>query len=96
VVRPAYSGGIFQVVKAYSTAKERVSTNRLVATLKKLGYIYPYHQAIGFLMEVAGYDEIRCRMLRQLGMNYDFYLAHGLKKPKYSKEWRVYYPEGLY
>ena len=50
VVRPTYAGGIFQVLEAYRAAG-RLSTNRLVATLKKLDYIYPYHQAIGFLMD---------------------------------------------
>jgi hypothetical protein len=96
VVRPAYAGGIFQVLEAYRTAKDRVSTNRLVATLKRLEYVYPYHQAIGFLMELAGYSETRYAMLRQLGLHFDFYLAHGLKKPQYSKMWRLYYPPGLH
>jgi predicted transcriptional regulator of viral defense system len=96
VVRPAYAGGIFQVLEAYRTAQDRVSTNRLASTLKKLDYVYPYHQAIGFLMELAGYGEARCAMLRQLGLHFDFYLVHGLKKPQYSKEWRLYYPPGLH
>jgi predicted transcriptional regulator of viral defense system len=95
VVRPAYAGGIFQVLEAYRTAMDRVSTNRLVATLKKLEYVYPYHQAIGFLMERAGYGETRCGMLRQLGLHFDFYLVHGLKQRQYSQEWRLHYPQGL-
>jgi hypothetical protein len=95
VVRPTYAGGIFQVFAAYRAAKDRISTNRLVATLKKLDYVYPYHQAIGFLMERAGYGDKRYAMLRQLGLNHDFYLAHGMKQPEYSKEWRLFYPKGL-
>jgi predicted transcriptional regulator of viral defense system len=95
VVRPAYGGGIFQVMEAYRAAKERVSTNRLVATLKKLDYVYPYHQAIGFLMERAGYDEKRYGLLRQLGIEHDFYLTHGMQQPEYSKEWRLFYPKGV-
>jgi predicted transcriptional regulator of viral defense system len=96
VVRPAYAGGIFQVLEAYRTAKDGVSTNRLVATLKKLEYVYPYHQAIGFLMERAGYAEARTAMLRKLGLHFDFYLVHGIKQPEYSKEWQLYYPQGLH
>jgi predicted transcriptional regulator of viral defense system len=94
-VRPAYGGGIFQVLEAYRSAKERVSTNRLVATLKKLDYIYPYHQAIGFLMERAGYGDKRYAMLRQLGLEYDFYLTHGMQQPAYSRDWRLFYPKGF-
>ena len=95
VVRPAYAGGIFQVLVAYKAAKERTSTNRLLATLKKLDYVYPYHQAIGFLMQLAGYGEKRYGLVRQLGLQHDFYLAHAMQKPEYSKEWRLFYPQGL-
>jgi hypothetical protein len=94
-VRPTYGGGIFQVLEAYRTAKERLSTNRLLATLKKLDYVYPYHQAIGFLMERAGYEERRYGLLRQPGLKYDFYLSHGMKDPEYSKPWRLFYPRGF-
>jgi predicted transcriptional regulator of viral defense system len=95
VVRPAYAGGIFQVLQAYQAARDRVSTNRLLATLKKLEYIYPYHQAIGFLMERAGYGDKRYSLLKQLGLKYDFYLSHAMKNPEYSSEWRVHYPKGI-
>jgi hypothetical protein len=95
VVRPAYAGGIFQILEAYRGARDRISTNRLLATLKKLNYVYPYHQAIGFLMERAGYDEKRYRLLKQLGLKYDFYLTHAIQNPEYSKAWRIYYPKGI-
>jgi len=94
-VRPTYAGGIFQVLEAYRAAKDRISTNRLVATLKKLDYAYPYHQAVGFLMERAGYDEKRYAMLRELGLEFDFYVSHDMKAPAYSTEWRLFFPKGL-
>jgi len=46
VVRPAYAGGISHVLKAYRAAKDRMSVDQLVAILKKLDYVYPYHQPI--------------------------------------------------
>jgi predicted transcriptional regulator of viral defense system len=95
VVRPTYAGGIFQVLEAYRAAIDRVSTNRLAATLKKLDYAYPYHQAIGFLMERAGYGEKRYSMFRQPGLKYDFYLTHGMQEPEYSKEWHLFFPKGI-
>lgn len=95
-VRPGYAGGVFEVLNAFRNAKGKVSINRLVAMLKRLDYLYPFHQAIGFYLERAGvYDESSIRLLRKIEMNYDSYLAHGMKDPDYSKEWRLFFPKGL-
>jgi hypothetical protein len=95
VVRPAYAGGIVQVLEAYRGAKGRVEAGEIVRTLRKLDYVYPYHQSIGFLMERAGHGPKECAKLRRLGMNYDFYLIHGMKKPKRDPKWRLFFPEGI-
>jgi hypothetical protein len=96
-VRPVYAGGIYQVLKAFRGAKEKASANVLLATLKKLSYIYPYHQAIGFYMERAGYPESKWGKLFNLGLHFDFYLAHNIpaSQRQYDKRWRLYYPKGL-
>jgi hypothetical protein len=94
-VRPIYAGGVFQVLQAYKSARDRVSVNTLVATLKKLNYVYPYHQVIGFYMERAGYDEKRYGRLRSLGLDFDFYLTYGMKESEFDRKWRLHYPKGL-
>lgn len=94
-VRPAYAGGVYQVLEAYRRAQPEVSAATLLATLKKLGYIYPYHQAIGFYMQRAGYSPQQYERLRGLGLNYDFYLAHDLRDTAYDSEWRLHYPKGF-
>lgn len=94
-VRPAYAGGVFEVLKAYRAAKERMSVNVLLATLKKLNYVYPYHQAIGFYMSRAGYGESRVERLKRLGLQWDFYLTHNIQNREYDSSWRLFYPKGL-
>ena len=94
-VRPAYAGGVFQVLNAYRGAKDRVSVATLLATLKTLSYVYPYHQAIGFYLQRAGYGPKQYERLRRLGLKNDFYLAHDMREKAYSKEWRLFYPQSF-
>jgi len=95
VVRPEYAGGVYQVLEAYQGAKGKASANVLVATLKKLDYVYPYHQAIGFYMQRAGWQEKQYSRLLKLGLEFDFYLTYGIKAKEYDSTWRLFYPQGF-
>ena len=95
-VRPEYAGGPFEVIRAYKNAAEVISINKLSAILKKIDYIYPYHQVIGFYIDKCGaYRNSQIELLKKQEMVYDFYLMHKMKNPKYSSAWKLYYPEGL-
>jgi hypothetical protein len=94
-VRPGYAGGVGNVLDAFREARPRVSVNRLRAYLKKIAYVYPYHQAIGFFMSRAGYPEKSLKIMRDLGLDYDFYLDYGIKRAEYDSDWRVHFPKGL-
>jgi len=96
VVRPAYAGGPALVLAAYCDAKNRIDIDRLITTLKTLDYIYPYHQAIGFLMQQAGYPEGALAKLRALGIKHKFYIDYGMKDPIFNSEWRLYYPKDIH
>lgn len=96
VVRPVYSGGVFEVARAFEMAHGRFSVNKLVAILRKLDYTYPYHQAIGFYLEHAGgYRQAQVDLLRQFDMEFDFYLAHDMKDTDYNQRWRLFIPKGF-
>ena len=93
--RPEYGGGVLEILNAYKEARGKVSVSRLLATLKKFEYAYPYHQAIGFLMEKAGYEESLLKRLEKLEQHHDFYLDYQIKERAYSNRWRLYYPKYL-
>lgn len=95
VVRPLYSGGVTEILNIYKNAKGKFSTGRLLSTLSKLDYAYPYHQSIGFYMEKAGYDESILKRLDNIDKYNDFYLTYQMKDVLYSKRWQLYYPSYL-
>lgn len=94
-VRPVYCGGVQQVANAYREAKPRVIAGTLLNTLEKLEHVYPYHQAIGFYMQRADYDDADVEGFRALGTPFKFYLENKPRSPKYSPEWHVHYPRNL-
>lgn len=94
-VRPVYSGGVYEVLKAYRNARSGFSVNRLFAYLKKIDYKYPYHQTIGYYLEKAGYEPTFLNIFKELGLEYDFYLAHKMGETDYIKEWRLFVPKGF-
>lgn len=95
VTRPFYAGGVAEVAKAFENAKDKLAVNKMSAMLKKMGFGYPYHQAIGYYLERAGYKASLVDIFRRQPMVRDFYLAHGLDKTTYCREWRLYVPEGF-
>lgn len=94
-VRPNYAGGVQEVLNAFAAAKDQISVNRLVATLKKLDYTYPYHQAIGFYMEKSGYDESVLKLIEKIEIKHNFYLTYKIKNQDYSERWKLFFPRGL-
>lgn len=92
-VRPAYSGGVDEVLEAYRRAAGVVSINKLVAMLRKLDHVYPYHQAVGFYLRHSGaYSTAQVERLHAFAKTFDFYLAHDMGAVAYDEEWRLHYP----
>lgn len=94
-VRPFYAGGVFEVAKAFELAQPRASINKLVAMLKRLNFIYPVHQAIGYYAERAGYKASQLDLLKRLPMEHDFFLSHAMTDTSYVKQWRLFVPNGF-
>lgn len=95
-VRPLYCGGVYEVLEAYKRAAPDISVNRLTAYLRKINYLYPYHQAIGLYMEKSGaYKDKQIALLKRFDFQFDFYLTYNMKEMEYSENWRIYHPKGF-
>jgi hypothetical protein len=92
VVRPSYAGGIERVAAVYQAAANRIEIDHLLDLLGKFEYRYPYHQAIGFLLERSGRPRSDCDRLMKLGTPHDFYLDYEMENPAYDKKWRIFHP----
>ena len=96
IVRPFYSGGVGEVLRAFARAAPKASVNKLATILKQLDYTYPYHQAVGFCLERTGaFTNEDLRPFLDWEKQYDFYLAHQMTDPDYSEKWRLFFPKGL-
>lgn len=94
-VRPGYSGGVYEVLKIYMNAQGEASINKLHSLLKKVDYIYPYHQVIGFYLERAGFKESALKLMERFPIKYKFYLTYGMNRMNFSERWNLYYPAEL-
>ncbi len=95
VVRPAYTGGIEQVADVYAGRVNGIDVDHMIDLLNRFGFVYPYHQAIGFLLERSGLSNTDCRKFEALGKKFDFYLDYGMKRATFNKKWRLHYPASL-
>lgn len=95
MVRPSYAGGVYAVLEAYRKAEEQLSLNKLVAMLDNMNFIYPYHQALGFYLEKAGYMGKKLEELRNRAKPFTFYLTYDMVEKDYSRDWNLYYPRGM-
>lgn len=94
-VRPVYAGGVDEVAAAYRSALDRVSVRKLVTALRKIGHVYPYHQAIGLYLERAGCPATQLAPLRKMGVEFNFYLAYDMEQKVLDPTWRIYHPLGF-
>jgi predicted transcriptional regulator of viral defense system len=94
-VRPNYAGGVHSILDIYRRAIHKISINKLVATLDKLKFIYPYHQAIGYYLQKAGATEIQLAALHDKQRILKFYLCYDMKEKEYNSKWKIYHPKGM-
>jgi len=103
VVRSEISGGTQEVIQVYKKAfelyKKDISINKIIFILKKLNYIYPYHQVVGYLLFKSGFGNTD-KLKKEFEFKNDFFLTRGevntnLDELDYDEEFRLYIPRNL-
>jgi hypothetical protein len=94
-VRPAYSGGVAQILEAYKRARGQISVQNMLNLLQTFDYAYPYHQSVGFYLTRAQYNQEDQQLLKTREVKFNFYLSHALRNPAFDPEWKIYFPQSL-
>jgi hypothetical protein len=92
IVRPQYAGGIRNVIKCFEKAMDRISIDEIATLLARTDYVYPYHQAIGFVLQKVGLPEESLSPLKARKVRFRFYLDYAMKNPAFDPAWKLYYP----
>jgi predicted transcriptional regulator of viral defense system len=100
-VRPNMSGGIAEIAAIYKIAVNNfdIRMNWLLKYLDTLNFTYPYEQAIGFLLELAGYKGKLDKMHERIS-EHKFFLHHSednrnLSNLLFNEKWNIYFPKNL-
>lgn len=96
VMRPAYSGGVHETLKAFIRAKDqKVSVNKMGALLSHFDLLYPYAHSVGFYLERAGYRQSQLAIFERRLTDYRFYLSYNIQNPVFCDKWKVYHPKSI-
>lgn len=96
LISPHYSGGIINILKAYSHVNLNIKV--IKQYYDRLNPTYPIWQRIGFVLDLLGRidDSSEWETLFGNKEKIDFYLTHSARPTwKFSKKWQLYFPEGL-
>jgi len=101
IIRPNLCGGINEVINAYkvicSDHKNEINVEKIKILMRKMNLKYPYHQAIGFLLE-----QFNCnykKLYTPDTFNNYFFLfktqTNELNNLIVNKKWKIYIPREL-
>ena len=96
VVSPHYNGGIVSVYTYFRNARDMLDMASLIKIYRRLDFVYPYSQSIGFLLDRAGMPKYASVIYKNFPPERSFYVDHDAKTSWiYDEKWKLYYPAGL-
>ena len=95
IVSPQYNGGITSVYTYFEAAKT-INMDKFLSIYKKLDFVYPYSQAIGFFFEKLGMNKKASAIYEAFPPEKKFYIDRNAKSSwEYDDKWQLYYPKEL-
>jgi predicted transcriptional regulator of viral defense system len=96
VVSPHYNGGIVSVYTYFRNARDMLDMARLIKIYRRLDFVYPYSQSIGFLLDRVGMSKHASVIHKKFPPEHSFFVDHDAKTSWiYDEKWKLYYPAGL-
>lgn len=96
IVSPQYNGGIVSVYGYFRNAQQKLKLSKLVEIYRKLNFLYPYSQSIGFFLEKSGMQKHASHLYKVFPPLHDFFVDHNAKTSWiYNDKWKLSYPSGL-
>ena len=96
VVSPHYNGGLTSLCDYFRAAQQKLDTARMLDIYRKMKFVYPYAQSLGFFMEHCGMQSHAKELRRAYPPRQHFYVDHDAKTTwAYNERWMVFYPKGL-
>ncbi len=96
VVSPQYNGGIVSVNTYFRNARDMLDMAMLIKIYRRLDFVYPYSQSIGFLLDRAGMPKYASVIYKNFPPERSFFVDHDAKTSWiYDEKWKLYYPAGI-
>jgi len=96
VISPHYNGGLSSISTYFKAASQKLDINKLIVIYKKLDFIYPYAQSLGFFMDYCGMSRKAEKWRKAYPPQQKFYIDHGAKSTwTYNERWMLFHPKGF-
>ena len=96
VVSPQYNGGVVSVYTYFKKARRKMDVKQLMDIYRKLDFVYPYSQVLGFFLDNIGLQKQASDIYGEFPPQFKFFVDHNAKASwTYDAKWKLYYPNGL-
>jgi len=96
IVSPQYNGGIVSVYTYFKKARQKIDGKRLMEIYRKLDFVYPYAQVLGFFLDSIGLQKLATEIFNTYPPQHKFFVDRNAKASwNYDEKWKLYYPNGL-